>query len=53
MTTSDVGSDDRVDFQLRRGEILGYLGPNGSGNLTGFIVCALNVTGAGSSSVMV
>jgi len=34
MTTSDLASDNRVDFQLRRGEILGYLGPNGSGNLT-------------------
>jgi len=25
---------DRVDFQIRRGEILGYLGPNGSGKST-------------------
>lgn len=25
---------DRVDFQLRRGEIVGYLGPNGSGKST-------------------
>jgi ABC-2 type transport system ATP-binding protein len=25
---------DRVDFQVRRGEILGYLGPNGSGKTT-------------------
>jgi ABC-2 type transport system ATP-binding protein len=25
---------DRVDFELRRGEILGYLGPNGSGKST-------------------
>jgi len=25
---------DRVDFHLRRGEILGYLGPNGSGKST-------------------
>src|SRR5262245_26776472 len=25
---------DRVDFQIRRGEMLGYLGPNGSGKST-------------------
>jgi ABC-2 type transport system ATP-binding protein len=40
---------DRVDFQVRRGEILGYLGPNGSGKSTTVnIVVGLIEPSAGS-----
>lgn len=39
---------DRVDFQLKRGEIVGYLGPNGSGKSTTVnIVVALLEPSAG------
>ncbi len=40
---------DRVDFEVRRGEILGYLGPNGSGKSTTVnIVVGLIEPSAGS-----
>ena len=43
---------DRVDFELRRGEIVGYLGPNGSGKTTTVnLVVGLLEPSAGSLSL--
>jgi ABC-2 type transport system ATP-binding protein len=44
---------DHVDFEVRRGEVVGYLGPNGSGKTTTIrMLCGLLHPTSGSASVV-
>jgi hypothetical protein len=53
MTTSDLASEDRVDFQVRRGKILAVPVRTDPGNLTTATCTLVKCDRAGSSSVMV
>jgi ABC-2 type transport system ATP-binding protein len=44
---------DQVTFEVRRGEIVGYVGPNGSGKTTTIrMLCAVLLPSAGSARVL-
>jgi len=44
---------DNVSFEVRRGEVIGYLGPNGSGKTTTIrMLCGLLVPTSGTAQVM-
>jgi len=49
----DFVAADRIDFNVRRGEIFGLLGPNGAGKSTTFkMLCGLLAPSDGKASVM-
>jgi ABC-2 type transport system ATP-binding protein len=49
----DFTAVDNVSFSVRRGEVIGYLGPNGSGKTTTIrMLCGLMVPTAGTARIM-
>jgi ABC-2 type transport system ATP-binding protein len=49
----DFTAVDNVTFEVRRGEIVGYVGPNGSGKTTTIrMLCAVLAPSAGSATVL-